>query len=375
MHCPNCSSVLDAETQACVCGYSAGVAAIALLTPNSVEKRATRQRATQSLDFAGHPVIPAAAATQTVQANVSNAAFSFHGSGGKLLGIQMVNMLLTVLTLGLYFPWAKAKSRRYLTGEMAFANDRFAYHGTGKQLFMGSLKAMLILGGLMVGLAGVTMLLGPIGSFLATAVVFGLTPIAIYGTLRSRLAQTSWKGMPFSLQGDGKGFLKVFLPNAVLTSITFGIWAPVFLMENIKYVLNNLSFGGQRFSFDGQGKELLWRHFRAGLLSLVTFGIYQNWFMAELLGYVCDHTRIGGARFKSSMTGGELFKHNFVNGLLIVFTLGIALPWVLVRQMRFVLGHLALAGNLDLNAMPKKDFEASATQDGMSDMLDVEFGL
>ena len=48
--------------------------------------------------------------------------------------MQIVNVCLTILTLGVYHFWGKAKVRRYLFSHTAFAGDRFAYHGTGKEL-------------------------------------------------------------------------------------------------------------------------------------------------------------------------------------------------------------------------------------------------
>src|SRR5262245_12854679 len=59
---------------------------------------------------------------------------SFHGSGGTLFGIHVVNVLFTLLTLGVYYFWGKTRIRRYIFGESAFEDDRFAYHGTAQEL-------------------------------------------------------------------------------------------------------------------------------------------------------------------------------------------------------------------------------------------------
>src|SRR3974377_559745 len=64
----------------------------------------------------------------------------FHGSGGSLFGIHLVNTFLTIITLGIYYFWAKVRVRRYLLSESEFEGDRFAYHGTGQELFIGFLK-------------------------------------------------------------------------------------------------------------------------------------------------------------------------------------------------------------------------------------------
>ena len=61
----------------------------------------------------------------------------FHGSAMGLFGIQAINALLTLLTLGVFYFWAKTRVRRYVMGETELEGDRFAYHGTGRELLVG----------------------------------------------------------------------------------------------------------------------------------------------------------------------------------------------------------------------------------------------
>ena len=39
---------------------------------------------------------------------------SFKGNGSEYFTIVIVNWLLTVITIGLYYPWAKARKLQYL---------------------------------------------------------------------------------------------------------------------------------------------------------------------------------------------------------------------------------------------------------------------
>ncbi|MGH7830199.1 MAG: DUF898 family protein, partial [Candidatus Binatia bacterium] len=45
---------------------------------------------------------------------------SFHGTGGSLFGIRIVNMFLILVTFGLYSFWAKVRVRRYLMSQTEF---------------------------------------------------------------------------------------------------------------------------------------------------------------------------------------------------------------------------------------------------------------
>ncbi|MEX1058239.1 MAG: DUF898 family protein, partial [Natronospirillum sp.] len=41
---------------------------------------------------------------------------AFNGRGGEYFGIWIVNIALTVLTLGIYSAWAKVRNKRYFYG-------------------------------------------------------------------------------------------------------------------------------------------------------------------------------------------------------------------------------------------------------------------
>ena len=68
-------------------------------------------------------------------------AFQFHGRGGEYFGIWIVNILLTIVTLGLYSPWAHVRNKQYFYGNTDLAGERFEYLATGKQIFLGRLIA------------------------------------------------------------------------------------------------------------------------------------------------------------------------------------------------------------------------------------------
>ena len=127
----------------------------------------------------------------------------FHGTGGSLFGIHIVNMLLTALTLGIYYFWGKVKVRNYVFSQSEFEGDRFAYHGTGKELLIGWLNGMVILAAIygvsfaLLYLSGERSVWGQVLFllFLLPPLLFGLVPIAIAGAWRYRLSRSSWRNI------------------------------------------------------------------------------------------------------------------------------------------------------------------------------------
>ncbi len=72
-------------------------------------------------------------------------SLQFNGSGAEYFKIWIVNILLVLVTLGLYYPWAKVRNKRCFYANTSLEGSYFEYHATGKQLFMGYLIAMALL--------------------------------------------------------------------------------------------------------------------------------------------------------------------------------------------------------------------------------------
>ncbi|MGD9809975.1 MAG: DUF898 family protein [Sphingobium sp.] len=64
-------------------------------------------------------------------------AFGFDGSWKEYAPIAFTNLLLTLVTLGIYRFWATTRTRRYLWSRTTFIDDRLEWTGTGKELFLG----------------------------------------------------------------------------------------------------------------------------------------------------------------------------------------------------------------------------------------------
>lgn len=306
---------------------------------------------------------------------------SFHGSGGTLLGIHVVNVLLILVTLGVYYFWAKTRVRRYLFGQTLFEGDRFAYHGTAKELLLGFLRAFLVFFLPIIVLLivrdwlDVNASIKKLAASLVPALYFIFIPVAMVGSRRYRLSRTSWRGIRFSFRGRAWDFIVIFVKGYFLTGLTFGLYYPVYLTRRQAFMVSNSYFGNEPFDFDGRGRELLRAFVLAILLTLPTLGLCWIWYLARKRRFFWEHTRFGAARFRSTVTGGALLGLYVVNGLLLVLTLGLGWPWVRVRNIRFAFRYLWLEGPLDLERIQQQAQLASATGEGLAGFLDTGFDL
>ncbi|MDH5668969.1 MAG: DUF898 family protein, partial [Nitrospira sp.] len=187
----------------------------------------------------------------------------FHGTGGSLFGIHLVNALLTLVTLGLYYYWAKVRVRSYLFNQTEFAGDRFAYHGNARELIRGSVKATLVFGipyyalsnaGPFLEESSVVVNVGL--QFMAWLLLLMVIPVAIVGARRYRLTRTSWRGIRFAFQGKVWDFMKLWLSGYLLTGVSLGLYYPYFATKKQAFLTQHSYFGSEPFTFSGEGNHL-----------------------------------------------------------------------------------------------------------------------
>jgi len=302
--------------------------------------------------------------------------FVFHGRGGSLFGIHIVNVLLTIVTLGVYFFWGRVRVRQYVWGQSEIVGDRFAYHGTGRELFLGFVKAVLIFALPLYFLYLVRTLtpwvaLKVIAAVLSYIIATVFLPLAIVGARRYRLSRTSWRGIRFSFRGTAWEFLKFFIVNSLLLSLTLGLWYPMFDVGRHAFLTRHSWFGNRKFEFDGTRTGLFGRFVLTLVLTPFTLGLCWFWYLARKRRYFWDHTTFGAARFHNTTRGGPLLWLMLGNLIVLIVTLGLGWPWAQVRSARFLARNLSLVGALDLDSIQQDARAASTTGEGLAGLLDV----
>lgn len=304
---------------------------------------------------------------------------SFHGSGGSLFGIHTVNLFLTLVTLGVYSFWGKVRVRRYLLAQSSLDGDRFAYHGSGKELLLGFLKALLVfvvpLG--LLGLARDRLGLGLALKTLLSVMAYGLVVLFVavvrVGARRYRLSRTSWRGIRFSFRGRVADYLKLYVVGSILTVLTLGFYYPVFATKQQAFMVSHSYVGSQRFAFDGRGRDLLAPFVVAVLLTLPTLGLCWYWFIAQQHRYFWNHTSVATARFHSVVTGARRLGLGLGDIALLLLTLGLGWSWIVVRDVRFAFRYLTLEGPLDPATIEQDARPASAIGEGLAGFFDTGF--
>ena len=131
----------------------------------------------------------------------------FTGSGSEYFRIWIVNLLLTLVTLGFYYPWAKVRRLRYFHGNTLVGGQPLDFHGDPKKMLRGYLLV-----GLMVLLYSVAGNFSPTAGLVALIIVASVWPALLKSSMQFRLANTSWRGLRFRFKGSVRGAYAALLP-------------------------------------------------------------------------------------------------------------------------------------------------------------------
>lgn len=293
-----------------------------------------------------------------------------------MFGLYLKTFLLSIITLGIYSFWGRTEIRRYLHSSLLAGDDRFAWHGTGKELLLGWLKAMgflTIFYCIYFILAMTDKARGPIiGAIFLYAGLFAVLPWVLVGVQRYRLSRTSLRGIHFSSTAKAGEFAKVYYKGLLFTIFTLGFYSPWFLNDIHGYMLRNSYYGDQPFGYDGQGKDLFGSYVIFILLLIPSLYLTGFWYAAKQHRYYADHTTLGSARFHGTMRGRDLLLLTIVNALLVIFTLGFGFPWAVLRTIRFSCGVLTLENFAGFEGFQQRISAATATGEGMAGILEID---
>ena len=189
----------------------------------------------------------------------------FTGSGSEYFRIWIVNLLLMLVTLSLYYPWAKVRRLRYFLGNTLVDGQPLDFHGKPLKMLRGYLLV-----GALLGLYSVAGKFSPLAGLVAFLVVAGIWPALLKSSLQFRLANTSWRGLRFrftgTVGGAYKAMLPLFVPGLLILAALVGV--------------------------PDQQHPPLWYVAFAGLVTLVTLAVFP-WLWFKLKKYQHEHYGLG----------------------------------------------------------------------------------
>ncbi|HEY6124838.1 MAG TPA: YjgN family protein [Steroidobacteraceae bacterium] len=345
--------------------------------------------------------------------------FEFRGNGGEYFRIWIVNLLLTIVTLGIYSAWAKVRRLRYFYGNTVVDGHTFEYHGQPLAILKGRL---IVVAGYVVFLISSQMF--PIFSalFALALAIFGV-PWIIMRSRKFQMRMTSYRNLRFNFHGEYGAAMSAFIGWYFLALITIGILFPVWVRKRVQYSLDNAAYGNQKFTFltgNGTYFRFCLATFFMGIAAylLVIFGVFAGgdlkslsypgadpsalevmnaigpagwllmiggivallgitgYYQASFANAAFGGVQCGAQHGRSNLKAWPLIGIYLSNLVAIVLTLGLFYPWAKVRQVRYQLENTAIDSDGNLAAFTASSgVGIDAVGEEVGDFFDVDFGL
>lgn len=315
----------------------------------------------------------------------------FSGKKMEYFKLWLVNLLLSIITLGIYSAWAKVRNTQYLYGHTQIDGHRFSFLAKPMQILIGRIIAVVVF-----AIYAVISSLNPILSLVCSLLLLLAYPWLINSGLRFSMRNTSYRNVRFSFHGTYGGAFVTFLLLPILGAITAWLAMPWVLKKINQYIYANISYGGKPVELNASTGY----YYKASLITLalaaVVFGLGYLLAEASDLMYLMQSGSVSIAAVMPlfmafylialSLIAGVfyalLFNHlgnamkidniaslktnlsipaycwlNLSNSLLLIFTLGLAFPVTQIRK------NTLLANATQVELQPEIDRLVNTVQD------------
>lgn len=361
------------------------------------------------------PAVGTSAGHQEHQREQHTHDFEFSGSTGEYFRIWIVNVALSIVTLGVYSAWATVRTRRYFYAHTRVANVPFEYHARPVPILIGRAIAFTVF--LLYVLAEAFF---PLALPVLFVTVAALIPAIVVRSLRFRARYSAWHGVRFSFRGRYFHAYKYYLFVMPLVLLSLGLLYPLIKAWQKQYMVGNHQFGDHRFEIGSLAESFYKTYVIAwltgvglffllflGMMVLVlstagvgesenaaqgvammtaTFamilGVYLAMFLIGIFIYtrvtnaVYGQTKLDEFGFESRLAATDMAWLYFSNTLAIIATLGLAIPWARVRMARYRASRLTLIGPNDFGRFvgtPGSEERAIGAEVG--EVFEVDIGL
>ena len=350
-------------------------------------------------------------------------SFEFKGNASEYFRIWIVNIALTILTLGIYSAWAKVRSNRYMYANTYLNGSNFEYNADPIKILIGRV-IVVSLYALFVLFSQYLMMFKIAGGI--AIVAFLAMPWLVRQAVSFKLRNTSYRNVPFRYEGKVSSFYGFFILHIFLNIITLMLIFPYSYVKFKKLVIDNARYGNGEFKFSGSTGDayaiyiqiFVWSTLLIvaafavfGMLGAGVAAVFGDFFSnmekgaigSEVVGmlvgigvfliyvpfifwnkgfsdgyfsnFVRDRSSLHDAPLKGTIKPFKLGVIAATNALAIFFSLGLLYPWAQIRYLKYKLEHTAFACD-DYEQFESHGYESGSTVgEEMVDFFDIDIGL
>lgn len=323
--------------------------------------------------------------TPVAAPQVQTLELKFVGRSGEYFRLWIVNLFLTVATLGVFSAWAKVRKKRYLYAHTTLDGTPFQYLGQPLPILKGRLIA-----------AALFLLYYFTSNFFTAQFIYVivaaalLAPWVVVGSAAFQTRYSSFRNLTFRFAGSYRSAFAPVTCYGLLLMAAVGmglatrqqnplamvgalglisLFFPLWQQRTRAYVVHHTSFGGHPGVFTARARSyykifllavviaigaaivaLLPGMFAATALRDVSYKWLAPAFLVPVyLGYLLafaymqakqgnlnwNHTRLGPLRFESTLGTLALAKIYLTNALAILCSVGLLTPWAVMRTYAY----------------------------------------
>lgn len=334
----------------------------------------------------------------------------FHGTGKEFFSIWIVNMLLTVLTLGIYSAWAKVRTNRYFYSNTDVDGHRFSYLAEPMQILKGRVIAAVLL-----VIFALSSNLSPVLFGILSLLLLVVSPFIIVQSLRFNMRMTSYRNVRFNFTGNYWQAFAFFTLYPLLSVFTLYLAFPWVLKKMDSFIVENSRWGDTKFIPElNTGDYYLASLATAALFMIVTFVmmlvfgvsfaaisdpsqaaemtltavlmplcyllillVSSSFYHSYIRNHIYNNSHLEEtAVFKSEMHFGVLIWIRLSNFIAILFSLGLALPWTKVRTSKYIasITTVSVTSKADQTEVGEQN-TATAVTDEVAGVFDIDVSL
>ncbi len=341
-------------------------------------------------------------------------AFEFRGTGSEYFRIWIVNLALTILTLGVFSAWAKVRTWRYFYGNTFVGGHAFDYHASPWRILIGRAIAV----GLFVGY-NVTAAFKPLYALPWILILGFAFPWLVNSSLRFNARNTSYRNVRFNFTGRYFEALVAYVVWPLAGFATLFLLMPAARRARDFFFTNNHTFGGRRFRTEFTPWEIysiflfgfflfvtlaaviaagFWANVyilakghtifsnqivvSAAFIAILVFAYLAFLMLAPAINTMVvnlslNNTRLDGRhKVQSRISPLAVAWIAVTNGFLVLFTLGLFYPWARVRLRRYQTRKLALLLDGNIEDYAAEAFAAQrAVGEEIGSFFAFDFGL
>ena len=348
-----------------------------------------------------------------------NIPFRFKGSASEYFKIWIVNLSLTLVTLGVYSAWAKVRRKRYFYAHTLLDEAPFAYHA----------EPLTILKGRAIAFALFLLYLlidnySPRLQLVFVIVFILLLPWIVVRAQRFNAVNSSYRRIRFAFQANYGEAFWVFIGLPFLIPFSLGLIYPYFVQRRARFYIERSAYGITPLQFGAAPRAFYAVYFKvvsyfvailivvaafdtvfpgsleairleaigghpffliaASAVSAIAYLLFYAYVETTVTNLIWNHVslqaqdklNIEEQRLQCKLEAKHIAWLYVSNAVAIIASLGLLIPWAKIRMTRYRVECLSLSssGGLDHFVAGMSD-QARATGEEIGEIFDLDIGL